>query len=406
MSFKISVGLFWFVLIIWIRLSNTYNSNDVKTLMTNMFTGYYNTVRPIDPQETVVSISVDFFLNGINEYDDDNNKLTTTAYLKIIWNDNALSSSWTPASVPEVIVAQTAVWLPDITLLNGFNALAGLGSSRLYVTITKTGSSVTWIPLETFESQCRLDPTFFPWDKTKCDIKFLIWSNTNDKVKASIGSDGVNKTYYSENSEWALVSTSASTFTMNNHSGVTFSLTLKRKPFYHILTIVIPIILLALMNIFVFLLPGSSREKMTYVATVFLAYALFMTIASQVIPKNSTKVSIMGVHILFVMFVSTIVTILTVLQLRFFHRPPQIPIPGCLRGFVKCTIKLQCRDCCVTHEHVNVIWGGDTKRASKHDVQWPDVADALDFLFFWVFFLFVGVVTMACVVACGTGALL
>ena len=59
-------------------------------------------------------------------------------------------------------------------------------------------------------------------------------------------------------------------------SALWFGLKLHRRPLYYVFNPVLPILVLALMSAFVFLLPMDSGEKLSYAINVELAFFFFL----------------------------------------------------------------------------------------------------------------------------------
>ncbi|KAK3590259.1 hypothetical protein CHS0354_041337 [Potamilus streckersoni] len=356
------------------QLSTAVSLTDMENLVSSLQAGYYTTVRPVTDQTKTVVVSSDLYLLGINDFDDSNQKLMTTAYLSISWNDEILASAWSSSpSIAEAYLPQNKVWLPDLALSNGFASLKGLGSTFIQVKLTYTSPTVTvtWRPYEVFETACAADVTYFPFDSTKCDIKFNYFVYDSTKVNITSGPEGVNLANYEENSDWTITRTSTSTFLRNGKSGIAYSITLKRKPLYYLLNIIFPIVLLALLNVIVFALPGSSREKTGYIVTMFLSFAIFLTIIAKELPTTSDKVSFFGIYVFLIAFQCTLIVLLTVLQIRFYNRNPDSRVPQYLKLLVHRMIRFQCGGYCIGPGEI-FPYGKDPKKMSREYVTWPD----------------------------------
>lgn len=84
------------------------------------------------------------------------------------------------------------------------------------------------------------------------------------------------------------------------HTGVTFRIRLHRKRTFYVLNTIIPVVMLSLLNVLVFLLPASSGEKMALAVTVLLSFTVYLSIISEVMPKTSESISILGRPIIIV----------------------------------------------------------------------------------------------------------
>ena len=83
------------LLLILIHGGTAVTSDDVKTLIDNILptsgaTPYYNSMRPLTNQDNAVEVTADLYMVGINDFDDAEQKLTTTAYLRVSWIDEVI----------------------------------------------------------------------------------------------------------------------------------------------------------------------------------------------------------------------------------------------------------------------------------------------------------------------------
>ena len=271
-------------------------------------------------------MTVDFALVGINSFIDSEQTLTTTGYLTIKWTDQLLQ--WTSSTyngISSILVPQNNIWRPDITLDNGMESKTGLGKKFIQTTVASDGS-VTWSPYEVFQTSCSIDVAHFPFDSQKCDIKFVTWMNDDAKVKLDIGSAGFYTSNFEENGKWNVDIMSSSTELVNGKTTLVFTLNLTRKSAFYVLFLLLPAVLLSILNMFVFVLPASSGEKIGYTIAVFLSYALFYTILSETLPTNSDNVSTVASYLFLMMILATIAALLTITELRVYNKKLVNPV--------------------------------------------------------------------------------
>lgn len=223
----------------------------------------------------------------------------------------------------------------------------------------------------------------------------------------AVGSSGIDLEHFQTNSEWDLIDSEAAVVVESEEASVTYTLKIQRKPRYTILSIIIPIIMLSVLNSFVFVLPCDSGEKASYSITVFLAFAVFLTVVSSTLPANSESLSILSVYIIILTVQSTVITI-TILLIRL--RQFESPVPNIVNRFVDI---LRCQ--CNRREHGKVSPETDISpktnfHASKPDLKtteqsiedhqndWKRVAYALDRLFFCLYTLITFVSSIVCLV--------
>ena len=277
---------------------------------------------------------MDMFLVSLNDVDEVEQKIQTTAYLKVTWSDFFLA--WTPASfanIQKITVKQDRIWKPDLALANAYDTISGLGDSFMYLTITYQGE-ITWYPYQVFDSTCSLDMTYFPFDSQSCDIQLVTWSSTKEMINIVAGTDGFDTSYYEANANWDLLAASTSDASTSTTAGLAFSLNIKRKPFFFLLNFIIPIVCLSILNLFVFVLPCESGEKTNYAIVLFLSFAIFLLIVTEIMPEGMKTVPVMSTYLLIECVMSTIIVFVTIIQLRLHNQDGDTPVPHFLRSFV------------------------------------------------------------------------
>lgn len=71
-----------------------------------------------------------------------------------------------------------------------------------------------------------------------------------------------------------------------------FEIKMRRLTTYYVIAVIFPVIFLTLTATLVFALPSESGEKMGTSITVLLAFAVYLTIVSDNMPKTSLNVSL------------------------------------------------------------------------------------------------------------------
>ncbi|OWF51276.1 Neuronal acetylcholine receptor subunit alpha-3 [Mizuhopecten yessoensis] len=391
--------------------SNTHDN--VKALLTNIFTtnSYNKVVRPAADQSKPIILYVDLNLIGITDIDEVQEKMTTTASLFLLWQDDYMK--WEPSDYNDTFilyVPQKNIWKPDIALENGFTKMKELGDDFVLAPITSDGT-VSWLPYEVFETKCSINIQHFPFDIQTCDLVFGVWTSSSSEINVLLGNRGVLLDEYQSNGEWDLITTSAkASVSQMDGAIVTFSITIKRKPQYIIYNVVLPIIMLSLLSVFVFALPVDSGEKMGYIMTVYLAFAVFLTIVSASLPVSSTM-SLLGMYLIILLILGTVIVLITTLELRIHFRDSSHDIPKFLQRFVRLSKMFRCSK---SKRKINDVSATEASRSNgtnetetssvekikpsnkrafeepevvMEKLTWPDVTSAIDFFCFWFFLL-------------------
>ncbi|WAR30960.1 ACH10-like protein, partial [Mya arenaria] len=261
-------------------LCQCQDGNDAKGLRTKLFTtnAYDHRIRPTNDQSAAIDVYIEFYLLAINELSETTETLKTTGFLSVNWKDAFLQ--WTPSDHGGIDLYHwpqfnlNEVWKPDIALKNSYLDYKSLGVNELNIENFHDGS-MNWYPFQ---------------------------------VNMLSGAKGIELWNFQENSAWSVVNTSWTVDVETYEATISFTLTIERKPLYFILSVILPITMLAILNICVFLLPCESGEKASYAMTVFLAFAVFLTIVSSTLPQNSDSVAIISVFLIVQTVTSTLIT--------------------------------------------------------------------------------------------------
>ncbi|KAL3841372.1 hypothetical protein ACJMK2_019530 [Sinanodonta woodiana] len=88
-------------------------------------------------------------------------------------------------------------------------------------------------------------------------------------------------------------------------------------------------------TIMVFILPAESGERVSFCITVLLAFAVFLTIAGDNLPKVSKPMPMICNFLIVNLTLSTFICIMTILNLRLFHKPESEPVPRFLAAIAQ-----------------------------------------------------------------------
>ena len=81
-----------------------------------------------------------------------------------------------------------------------------------------------------------------------------------------------------------------------------FHLSLRRKSMYYVIYIIIPCLTLGVLNLFLFVLPPTSGEKVSLGMTIILAYFVFLLLVEEKLPETSDNVPLFVMYLTSVMF--------------------------------------------------------------------------------------------------------
>ncbi|XP_052813070.1 acetylcholine receptor subunit beta-like [Mya arenaria] len=316
-------------------------STDLETeLRTALFTGYEVLQRPSER----VSVTVSMNLITVNSLDIKAQTLSTSGFFQLWWPDSRLqwNSNSSYENIRLLFTSEKYAWTPKVVIENSVNDLEVFSDANTLIRLNSVGAG-KWTPGGVFETSCEADITYYPLDTQTCSIVLTTWSYTSNEITLSFDDDPFILDNFSENGEWELLETSNTTESAERsrsesytYDKLYFTLKLRRRPLYHILNTIFPVILMSCLIVFVFKLPPESGERVGMSLTVLLAYAVYLTLITDNIPQTSLSASILSTYLTIILMLSNLSVIFTivVLDIYFNHDDDEAP-PDWLQKFTK-----------------------------------------------------------------------
>ena len=300
----------------WISCFSTVD--EIERLTTDLLKSYNKKIHPPYNSSETLYINCSFILISINEYDDVNGVLSIVGGPDIAWFDYRLE--WNPhnySGLSYLTVPRSDIWFPQLFVVNTAEELKGITLHdsiplRIYadgLVEDSVGGHIKTI--------CTSDMTHFPFDKQRCEIRLAAWNYYGQEISILPFESKVNMRYFSTNNIWHLEDTHIEHLTMGEFDGlVKVVLVLKRRPLYFCISMLAPILLLAILNPLVFILPPESGERVSYAVTIFLSVAVFMTLVNDHLPKSSAPMSNTSFFLLSSVSFSALIIIITIISMR------------------------------------------------------------------------------------------
>ena len=164
--------------------------------------------------------------------------------------------------------------------------------ARLWIS---SDGGVVWAIPSVFTISCHIDARFFPFDTQRCRARFGSWVypiSQMDFVSRSVRTTSDARKFFIQNGIWDLASAEAHGHVTDyelygRYPEVIYTIVLTRRPFFHVLTTIIPCAMLSLVNLMVFILPTESGEKVSLGITNVLALVLFQQLIGEHVPPTS-----------------------------------------------------------------------------------------------------------------------
>ncbi|KAK3101414.1 hypothetical protein FSP39_003378 [Pinctada imbricata] len=310
------------------------NFTDLEKLYNDKMTGYNKNVRPIVDTATPFTIKCNFQLIAIKELDEVNGELSVVGFFEVYWADHRMT--WNPVDYNHTYtldVPENEIWAPEIILANPYDKLTSLRKGFLTTMYYSNGVAV-WYPGDVISISCPLDVTYYPFDTQMCTLQMVCWGYSTSQVSLITTKDRVKQDFYNKHGTWELMDTISANVT-NGLPMVHFTMKIRRRSDFFTVNIIMPVMFIAVLNIFVFLLPVESGERISYSITVLLALAVFLTLVGENLPKTSRPMSILSYFLLSDLILSAVICFFTIYGLNVYFRDDnEYPVPVWLQSVV------------------------------------------------------------------------
>lgn len=384
--------MFWVVCLVLFAsggcsASNTTQPNVTQTnipqsdrLYNDLMKDFNKYVRPTEVSP--VTVNVTFFLVGIKEFDEVNGMFSVTGFFQVTWQDSRLrwnSSDYGDLQTLELPERKT--WIPNISLLNPYVRVERIAKGVSPVRYSSSGIAV-WLPGDVLSSRCEVDVTKYPFDTQTCRLLFGCWGYPSSSIVVQAPNPKVGTFYFIEHDTWEIVQQRVETVSDLFLTYVSVDITMKRHPGFAVINVVLPLIFFGLMNIFVFILPIESGERLSYCVTVLLAIAVFLTIVEQNLPQTSDPISILSYYVLANLGMSCFICFVVIIGLVCYNKDQnQMPVP---KNFSHIA-----RACCRRRKTKLEVEEENTEENEDFNITWRTIAGYLDTFMIYFCILFV-----------------
>lgn len=314
---------------------NASTYSEISSLYHTLTTGYNKYLRPQSDYSEAAHLYISMNILNLKEINAVEGTVTISVYFTLQWDDFNLK--WTPSSFNNteyVILPTDQVWKPPLINSNTAKEFSMFGNTNSYVIIHNSGI-VTWQPGHQLEFSCNIDTTYFPFDTQKCTLDVIAWGYNMGDIYFTPTRSNIDTIHYVENSEWDMTFTSV--VSEDGPPPTTkFTMHLKRRPLYLIINLIFPVILLALLNITVFLLPQDSGERVGFAITLLLSIVVFLTIAQGLLPATAQpRLSAVCIVLILNMVMSGMITVSVIVSGWIYYKPEDYDVPNWIQKVIR-----------------------------------------------------------------------
>ncbi|XP_059153261.1 acetylcholine receptor subunit alpha-L1-like [Physella acuta] len=293
---------FWFSLLLFQDLLEkaTASAHTMTKLHNDLFDVYDPEIRPILNHGESVKVQVTMYLAMILDLDIKKQVLKFSGFMSFKWKDELLV--WNTSKyggIEDIIAPQRQVWKPDITIYNNIRD-SYLGESNINVAINHKGR-VLWEPPINLEVSCDVDVSKYPFDENTCVVKVISWMHDVSAINITTGPEPINLERFIPNKVFKVRSSGVECIYSHHfhkyYKYMLFKITLTRRPLYLVITVLLPIMLLAILSILSFVISPDEKDKLSVAFTILVAFTVFLSIINKELPKDSLKMSLLVVYI-------------------------------------------------------------------------------------------------------------
>lgn len=302
-------------------LGHKNETMDTETVLQDTLFHAYNRYRkPVKIYDRKVQVGLGLHILSLPKLDIRSQTLHTAIWLRVDWTDEYLRwNSGDFSGINFLRLPADKVWIPAVCNMHEISGKRCL----TYSSVENTNSEVEiesngHVSLsEAMESiiLCSFNVQKFPFDIQICTFTFFASTKQSHSLELMHNQSSFDSRYFIGNEEWGLISTNV----QKNAWKLEMKIELRRRPLFLTLTLVFPIITLSFMNVFCFVLPIESGEKMGMSVAVFLTFAVFGSILSDSMPKDSENISLFIVYVTVQIFLSGLSVVLETIVLRIYH---------------------------------------------------------------------------------------
>ncbi|KAJ8043211.1 Neuronal acetylcholine receptor subunit alpha-3 [Holothuria leucospilota] len=313
-------------------------------LRNTLFRNYSYIAIPVKHPSDVLNVSFELALDQIIELNVKSQLMTTKVWVMLIWHDYKLA--WDPAEyddITDIKIPSSYIWVPDILMYNNANGSFEM-NQHTSPSIHYDGQ-VTWFPPAVYQSACRINVRYFPFDEQICSLKFGSWSYTEDHLDLIPKDDQVVERDFWPNEEWFIMNApcerNAEKYPCceGKYVDITCSFVLRRQPVYHVAYLLVPCGLISFNTILVFYLPPLMSEKMSLCTSVMLSMIWFMLLITQRIPSNANDPPLIVQYLIFSLTVVVTSLLYNVCIINMKNRHPVAhPMPRWVRSLFLMTL--------------------------------------------------------------------
>nr|KAI8757366.1 acetylcholine receptor subunit beta-like 1 [Biomphalaria glabrata] len=269
-------------------------------------------------------VNVSFVLKSIVEVNEASQKFTCNGLFQFKWTDEILAWIIKTSNIKnEIQPLPENIWRPRVMIVNTLEDRELFHEHLGSMTIFNIGT-VRWVPVSLFPTTCQLDLTYYPFDQQTCYLQLVSIPHNAEELQFTVRFPRAKILDYMIHGEWDLKKTEVQTKLVyvgtTTRSLIEVTIVMKRRPTCFIFNILLPVVLLSFLNIFVFVIPAESGEKISYGLTMLLALSVYLSTVSGMIPRSSLTLPNVIIYLFLLLFLSLITVISSIIVVLLHNK--------------------------------------------------------------------------------------
>ncbi|ESO83820.1 hypothetical protein LOTGIDRAFT_96295, partial [Lottia gigantea] len=248
---------------------------------------YDTFLRPVQNQSMSVMLDLRIEVMSSLEIEEEKLAVEISLLLKFSWFDEFMM--WNSSEFPnnkKLFIEREHIWYPRIVFMHQAKGEGIREIGEATWCVDSTGRVNYTFPMFS-RTLCDMDILKFPFDVQSCHVMILIQNYFMEEVE--FRNVEVVK-HFPPGQKWKLVDGKVSKIIRGGEdrwSVADLVLVVERRSTFLVISIIVPLVTVSIMNPMVFLIPGSSGEKISVAVTGLLTYLVYINLVSEVLPKTS-----------------------------------------------------------------------------------------------------------------------
>ena len=292
-------------------------------LLDDILKNYSTVMVPVMNRNEVMILDVNVALAKLYDLNIRDQSVTAHINLDMKWKDEYLSwNSNVYNGVDKIQVSTSKIWFPDLAVYNSVDNAQDIGQDSHKVEVYSDGSVSYW-GYKIFTYECKIDITWYPFDSQSCSMNIGMWYNNKSVIHLNSSSNNSLSYLLRINGEFYITSGGNTpyndVYNGQNFSAIRYVVSFERKWFYEVSRALIPVVAISFLNCITFGLPAASGERITTCISLFLAYVFMLNIISDLQPRTSDGISLLGIYLNIQLVCSIITMTFSIVTLRLYH---------------------------------------------------------------------------------------